>query len=383
MVGIFRAWVRWLLTFSYIKSIYIVLNFNQLLKNPDGLRALTWQQLNDALRRFPYAQGLHLLAARKAQLEDLPDAKKYIEKAATYVPNRRYLFQFIQETQLETATIEVAPIVVAAPETPKIVMQTEPILVENIADVETENTPIIVVNEAVAPIITTEMPVVINENIVENIDNNIVEINENINENVDENVATETNEIAPIINHIHEQEPLEVVSEIAEIVAPIEVQNEAETQAIVTPEIVAKEVVQEEEEEIFAPEIAPSPVTFVGSASMIASFGDWLLHLNGTPAAKPVVAVAEPEPEPAEIDEDDFEALENAVHEAKVAQLARNSIAESDHIISETLAKILVAQGKYKKAIKMYLQLSAKFPEKNITFAQQIEIIKKESETAH
>ena len=383
MVGIFRAWVRWLLTFSYIKSIYIVLNFNQLLKNPDGLRALTWQQLNDALRRFPYAQGLHLLAARKAQLEDLPDAKKYIEKAATYVPNRRYLFQFIQETQLETATIEVAPIVVAAPETPKIVMQTEPILVENIADVETENTPIIVVNEAVAPIITTEMPVVINENIVENIDNNIVEINENINENVDENVATETNEIAPIINHIHEQEPLEVVSEIAEIVAPIEVQNEAETQAIVTPEIVAKEVVQEEEEEIFAPEIAPSPVTFVGSASMIASFGDWLLHLNGTPAAKPVVAVAEPAPEPAEIDEDDFEALENAVHEAKVAQLARNSIAESDHIISETLAKILVAQGKYKKAIKMYLQLSAKFPEKNITFAQQIEIIKKESETAH
>ena len=47
----------------------------------------------------------------------------------------------------------------------------------------------------------------------------------------------------------------------------------------------------------------------------------------------------------------------------------------SDELMTETLAKVLVKQKKYKKAIRAYKILSLKYPEKNVLFATQIEKI--------
>ena len=49
----------------------------------------------------------------------------------------------------------------------------------------------------------------------------------------------------------------------------------------------------------------------------------------------------------------------------------------SEELMTESLAKILLRQKKYKKAIKAYKILSLKYPEKNVFFAGQIQKIRK------
>ena len=49
----------------------------------------------------------------------------------------------------------------------------------------------------------------------------------------------------------------------------------------------------------------------------------------------------------------------------------------SNELMTETLAKVLVKQKKYKKAISAYKILSLKYPEKNVFFAGKIQEIRK------
>ncbi len=60
---------------------------------------------------------------------------------------------------------------------------------------------------------------------------------------------------------------------------------------------------------------------------------------------------------------------------------ARTSVVDKENIVSETLAKIYMDQGFYKKALITYQKLSLKFPEKSAYFAALIEKAEKELET--
>ncbi len=53
------------------------------------------------------------------------------------------------------------------------------------------------------------------------------------------------------------------------------------------------------------------------------------------------------------------------------------SVKASDEVVSETLAKLYVEQGYYKKAVKAYKKLSLKYPKKSGFFAAQIKDLKK------
>lgn len=67
-----------------------------------------------------------------------------------------------------------------------------------------------------------------------------------------------------------------------------------------------------------------------------------------------------------------------AAEAVEIEDLAGKSIKEQDAFETETLAKLMVKQGKLKKAEKIYEKLSLKFPEKSTYFASQIQKLKSE-----
>ncbi|MDP6922690.1 MAG: hypothetical protein QGH06_06935, partial [Lutibacter sp.] len=56
--------------------------------------------------------------------------------------------------------------------------------------------------------------------------------------------------------------------------------------------------------------------------------------------------------------------------------ISKQSIAENDHLMTETLARVYLEQKKYDKAVNAYRILSLKYPEKSGFFADRIKAIK-------
>ncbi|MFK8162213.1 MAG: hypothetical protein AB8H12_07080 [Lewinella sp.] len=71
-----------------------------------------------------------------------------------------------------------------------------------------------------------------------------------------------------------------------------------------------------------------------------------------------------------------FQADKIADEQEEVRKIARRSLVAQEAVASETLAKLLVRQGQYQNAIKMYQHLSLLYPEKKTIFAGLIKDLK-------
>ena len=74
-------------------------------------------------------------------------------------------------------------------------------------------------------------------------------------------------------------------------------------------------------------------------------------------------------------------AAEHHVEKEQVAQVAHDNVEKStqndDSMLSESLAKVYIARGKYLKALEIIESINLNFPEKSIYFADQIRFLRK------
>jgi hypothetical protein len=119
------------------------------------------------------------------------------------------------------------------------------------------------------------------------------------------------------------------------------------------------------------------------SLMVVMSFSEWLLHFKtkGERAKeeqedqKALKTMWQKEKLAAALEEENDEIPET------VFEMAVNSIAKEEDLASESLAEIMVKQGKPDKAIEMYRKLSLRNPQKKTYFARKIDEVQKEKES--
>lgn len=116
------------------------------------------------------------------------------------------------------------------------------------------------------------------------------------------------------------------------------------------------------------------------SLMVVMSFSEWLMFYKKKKQQeqeevkdqKELKTMWQKEKLAAAMEEENEEIPEN------VFEMAVNSITKEENLISESLAEVMVKQGKYDRAIEMYKKLSLRKPQKKAYFARKIEEILKE-----
>jgi hypothetical protein len=119
------------------------------------------------------------------------------------------------------------------------------------------------------------------------------------------------------------------------------------------------------------------------SLMVVMSFSEWLIHFKTKGERekeeqedqKALKTMWQKEKLAAALEEENEEIPEN------VFEMAVNSITKEEDLASESLAEIMIKQGKHDKAIDMYRKLSLRNPQKSAYFARKIEGLQKERES--
>lgn len=287
-------------------------DFQQLLEHPRALYDLPLADLQRLAMDYPYSQNLRLLLLLKTHLEGHPNESEYLNRCAASAFDRAFIYDLLQDAS-------------RVPTENK--EETEVLELRTLEDIALDDAALPATSPALAP--TPEIRSLSYDDLFSGAEEN-------------EQEETPTTEAFP--------EPTERVkpptsaygSWVALAAAFHEVLPEFPPSA--TDRLPADT----------APP-APEPVThFTGGRppESRASLKDRLRSIRRIQAGK------------------------MAVEQEEVRKIARRSLVAQEAVASETLAALLVRQGQYKNAIKMYKRLELLYPEKKTIFAGLIKELK-------
>lgn len=416
--------------------------FLDLLKNPDRLEAFSFHELKSLTMQYPYCHLLRFLAAKKAKEEDRPSFQQDLKLAATYAPDRNFLYKFLnEEASIEEIDLDelLPPVITETITVPEVEEEEfveavhEDLLGEtdllDAIEKDLEELKIqdeLEIEEAIpeekAVEISSEIPSeslsLPEEPEVEEEEEEVYESIHSILKNSEEGIPVKE-EIAseidiPEITPNPVKKDIGLLGEIEKDLAFIKAGNAAnDLEDELNVETVPMEI--EEETGISLPEI-PEEISLEESEEVASPLFnkkviEETLQLEET-EIEPVIAPALKVPEKKVLPEANTKEVKKKKEEAgqetldfnsflkklkrpsyddqasriifkekekkkKILKRAELSVIEDIENVSETLAQLLVIQGKRKKAIKMYRQLKLKFPEKSSYFAAKIDILKK------
>ncbi|MEN0051475.1 MAG: hypothetical protein AAF806_30705 [Bacteroidota bacterium] len=283
-------------------------NFSQYIENPSMLYQMNYEELKQLILQYPFNSNLRYLLAKKSQQEDHHDFDRNLKAAAINSPDRKQLYKMLHGEQVLVEE-----------------ELEERLELKSLQELELE------VEETVAfktetPSMDAEMQFDLSSETLSTKDINVGSLNDRLTFVGAENVETSTPN--DTIN-------AEQVVSVAEIDFQIELAGEDST-------TVADEIQEVEAADPFAEvESEVAPLSRRAFKSWRTRYQKPSLHSEETPSSN-------------------------------AAQIADQSVEDSDDLVTETLADVLTHQQQFEKAIEVYERLSLLFPEKSDFFASRI-----------
>ena len=364
-------------------------NFAQYLKNPSQLYQISYQELKSLVLQYPYCLNLHYLLLLKSKMDQHKDLNPNLEKTAAYSINRKFLYKQLKAQEQEVAEAESFTINEDFLELKDLSILEEPASNGETSDSMTMEAPIPdastfreppAASKPVAPIF--EVPG--------------LEEDESI--AIENEVLAELESLKAAAQSNDQKEQIKEAPEVREEVLNVELSSTTEIEQVEEEVPIALEEIPTHETEPTKEE-HQAPIAIEHSTPpKEKEKKKKKKHVNGKPTFTSWVEQFQSDLQSVQMSElmeakkrDEEKRLKKlkkkaaALKEekkrkkkskkAKVSLIAKNSIQDNNSIASETLAKLLVAQEQYTRAIRIYERLLLQDPE-NEAYPAEIDRIR-------
>lgn len=415
--------------------------FNSIINDPGNIMDIALADVKGISERYPYCQAAQVIYAKKLRELNSPLFEQQLKKAAVAVYDRNALFQYIERSVTPQVAVsqpmhKEQTVSETLADTSNFVEETIAIANNNAVTEQpvipqpVEIQPEIIITQTTETVETIELPIedAFEEPVEEVALSQSIEVIDQIQQPVEDvNVVDETEQI---LTNILESTPELMVPELPEETMANQDEPEIELpqeeilipdETLLTDEFVEQIISGEITDEVMEPseedfmdesseelifdlpgydierelgtlaedemikiQIQKPVEEQVNEEAFEDSFIGWLNRLGGPTKGKlvemkaanlPIKKYMQASPV-AGVSEEKSRQVK-VVDEIIAGELARKSLQADDHLVTETYARILTMQGKYNKAVDMYMKLSLLKPQKSDYFAALIDQIKK------